>query len=365
MTLSEIENTLEGLSRRHPNLNKELLTTILTAAGWESSFVQEAGILFEQHKNTLPKGEVSSGVISTQAISEVSSSSLGHNENTSVQGIDKTPSSLKVIETLHHHGGQIVQAALDKEEAVDKMLSAISPAVPVASSENLSKSEDAMVFYKQDGEEEGQLKSFEELPQTPSTRIPITPLANKDKESFEISFITNEEEKIGETKREKEEKKEQQIKELMELVPLTRLMSQQEPESLIIPKEQSFPTSRKVAPAEIPEDLPLLPFESSPHVWSFSRYKNVFHGEQKQEREVPVSQPPMVSPPTFVSNPIVVTQAPRPVLDGKKVKHEEDEEVSLEKVPLTRGDESLVFLAGTMLLVIILILGYMYSNGRL
>jgi len=32
---------------------------------------------------------------------------------------------------------------------------------------------------------------------------------------------------------------------------------------------------------------------------------------------------------------------------------------------MTKGDESLVFLAGVMLFVIILILGYMYSNGRL
>jgi hypothetical protein len=43
----------------------------------------------------------------------------------------------------------------------------------------------------------------------------------------------------------------------------------------------------------------------------------------------------------------------------------EVDDISLEKTPLTKEDESLVFLAGVMLLVIILILGYMYSNGRL
>jgi hypothetical protein len=42
-----------------------------------------------------------------------------------------------------------------------------------------------------------------------------------------------------------------------------------------------------------------------------------------------------------------------------------EEEIVAEAVPMTKGDESLVMLAGVMLVAILLILGYMYSNGRL
>jgi cytochrome c-type biogenesis protein CcmH/NrfG len=98
-----------------------------------------------------------------------------------------------------------------------------------------------------------------------------------------------------------------------------------------------------VEPAHIPDNLPLLPFESSPHVWSFSKYKDTFHGEVMPHSVEELSQ----KKPT-----------------GQAPSHEGDE-ISLEKTPMTKSDESLVFLAGVMLLVIILILGYMYSNGRL
>ena len=101
----------------------------------------------------------------------------------------------------------------------------------------------------------------------------------------------------------------------------------------------------KKAP-EIPENLPLVPFESSPHIWSFSKYKSIFHKDEKKEEQVKQQN---------IALPVV----------EKKEKEVFEEEIIIEKEPLTRGDESLVFLASGMLLVIILILGYMYSNGRL
>jgi hypothetical protein len=62
----------------------------------------------------------------------------------------------------------------------------------------------------------------------------------------------------------------------------------------------------------------------------------------------------------------VVQQA----MENEQVKKEIDtsdsnEEIVIELTPLNKSDESLVFLAGVMLFLIILILGYMYSNGRL
>jgi hypothetical protein len=96
---------------------------------------------------------------------------------------------------------------------------------------------------------------------------------------------------------------------------------------------------------ELPHNLPIVPFESSNHVWALKDYKETFHKEKEveQKKEEPVSQ----------------SSAPAVIEDNG------EEDIVLESVPLTRGDESLVFMAGVMLLVIILILGYMYSNGRL
>ena len=68
------------------------------------------------------------------------------------------------------------------------------------------------------------------------------------------------------------------------------------------------------------------------------------------------------STPVQVKNNDFQKDIPKKPLPGSVY---EEEQITLEKSPMTRGDESLVFLAGAMLLAIILILGYMYSNGRL
>jgi hypothetical protein len=181
-------------------------------------------------------------------------------------------------------------------------------------------------------------------------------------------------------------------------------------ESLIVHTE---PVKIKAAmsQAPLPDNLPLLPFESSPHVWSFSKYKDVFHPDDthplpfeiaghnlpdmhqstelfRAEQEAvqssisltkevikePVQQS-VVSQHYEVEKKEEVLQKQEEIIPTIIKKELEivpetltvydNEEVAFEKVPLTKGDESLVFLAGVMLLVIILILGYMYSNGRL
>jgi hypothetical protein len=131
-------------------------------------------------------------------------------------------------------------------------------------------------------------------------------------------------------------------------------------QSLVL-HEEELPKRGTIKEADIPEDLPLLPFESSPHVWSFSRYKNVFHGERASGRDAEKPQVDFLEQKKEAFPSIAKPQ----VTPFVPVKKEDDQEVELQKTPLTRGDESLVVLAGVMLLVIILILGYMYSNGRL
>jgi hypothetical protein len=118
-------------------------------------------------------------------------------------------------------------------------------------------------------------------------------------------------------------------------------------QEVIIPSliltETVKPTDLPKKEVVIPDNLPLVPFESSPHVWSFSEYKDIYH----KESAISLPGNPSLS---ALSSPILKIN---------------DEEILLEKTPMTKGDESLVFLASTMLFVIIIILGYMYSNGRL
>lgn len=88
----------------------------------------------------------------------------------------------------------------------------------------------------------------------------------------------------------------------------------------------------------IPENLPLRPFESNSHVWPFSLYKDVFHSAA-----APLSAP---------------------VVDEKK-KDEHLSDESFEVHPPLGKEDKLTLLAEIMLGVILLILAYMYSNGRL
>lgn len=147
-----------------------------------------------------------------------------------------------------------------------------------------------------------------------------------------------------------------------------------EPQSLI--QNQDAPVRQKKD--EIPHNLPIRPFETSDHVWPFSRYRDVFFGESEGEiKEAQAAVVPgaagkgNVKEEMRVENPIVIPQ--EEVVNNKK------EEVVLQPIivpapvpkkelapaPLTKTDERLVVIAAIMLVAILLLLGYMYSNGRL
>ena len=107
-----------------------------------------------------------------------------------------------------------------------------------------------------------------------------------------------------------------------------------EPQSLIVPeRDLSYKKDN-----ELPSNLPLRPFETTHHIWPFSRYKDVFYGE--------------VMP--------ILKKDEKEMAEKNIIEH-----IHLESTPLTKNDEKLIVLACTMLLVILLLLGYMYSNGRL
>jgi hypothetical protein len=132
----------------------------------------------------------------------------------------------------------------------------------------------------------------------------------------------------------------------------TEVQSEKITPSLIIAVENEKPAMTQ-KPQVIQDNLPLVPFESSPHVWSFSEYKNTYHKD-----ETPKEDP-------LIQNKNVTHHVPSGVVTSAPLHSELGEEITLEKTPMTKGDESLVVLASFMLFAIILILGYMYSNGRL
>lgn len=137
-----------------------------------------------------------------------------------------------------------------------------------------------------------------------------------------------------------------------------------ERESLVVEKETT-PVQE-----EIPHNLPLRPFETSEHVWPFSRYRDVFFGEEHYVKEVQKEQKEAVQQVESSISEVSLTKQSAPISAPVQ---ESPLPVSPVPVPQTTlpgnshkgGDDKLVVMACIMLLFILLLLGYMYSNGRL
>ncbi len=110
-----------------------------------------------------------------------------------------------------------------------------------------------------------------------------------------------------------------------------------EPQSLIT-STVTISQTKNVEESEPPHNLPLRPFETTEHIWPFSRYKDVFYGEVMPE----------------------IKDDEKELVENHKTEH-----IYIERTALTYKDEELIFLAGIMLVVIVILLFYMYSNGRL
>ncbi len=161
------------------------------------------------------------------------------------------------------------------------------------------------------------------------------------------------------------------LKKEIKPVEAARTEKVSEPQSLNYQTESSVRSKRD----ELPHDLPLRPFETSDHIWPFSRYKDVFYGDTP---ETPKEILAVVTPPAPPVTPIIQkekeeikpvpiavpkSEAPSFIREGFRSPPEAKKANSL-AVP-EKGDEKLVFIAGTMLIAILFVLGYMYSNGRL
>ncbi len=405
MTLSEIDTILEDLAKRHVNLDKELLTTLLLAAGWESKLIRDAVVLFEQNqkkqstqKETLPEINAN-GIVAPSIAAEKAKNESLKVESIEAQSKTSSAPSASVLpqnassditfyksdggeegklpvfvdipiqeteRTLPSSRGDQMKKDLEREVIPVEEVKASSTVEISKKNDVIKKQEEVLevpntdqgiTFYDHDGKEEKELHDFGVIPviekpaviapllaqeesklaMVPEIQIdqnlplPILPKTITSKEAFSREVPSPHEEEITNNYHK------EPVYSLVDIPP------KKEPESLIVHEQikKERPVSQVVA--DIPDNLPLLPFESSSHVWAFSKYKDTFHGE--------------VMPHT-----VEELSKKQPIQEA--VSHD-DEGISLEKTPMTRGDESLVFLAGVMLLVIILILGYMYSNGRL
>jgi hypothetical protein len=340
MTLSEIELILEELAARHTDLTSDLLRTLLTSAGWEEKYIKDALMLLKQGIKVSPKKENGPAI------------------ETAVKKVDDT--------------------------AVTQVQSAVAPSVS-------SEIKEDITFYTPDGEEEGELHTFENVPAPArENNEPVKTVVKQEevKQDVEPALVApvvdllpdirkdlSHQEEIVELEQSSEVKKqEEQDKKIFDSKKFSELFASKddapkitevrniEPQSLIVQESTNQPQQKFTKKeAVIPEDLPLLPFESSPHVWSFSRYKNTFHSDDvKEVTQPPVSQVKQVAQVEHKEVKPISKPVQAPVSTSN-----DDEEIKLEKTPMTVGDESLVFLASIMLLVIILILGYMYNQGRL
>lgn len=346
MTLSEIENILEELSSRHKNFNSDLLTILLQSAGWEEKNIKEAAALFKQRA---AKSEAVRGVSGNAILAPESAQFTGNQgaanskditfyqqdgtEEDELNSVADTPPLIKEQknEQKIEDKGSDIFTKLQEILSPITILSPLQEKIATPGIAPVSKKEEVLpLFVAKEQEKERYVASqVKDPPLANSIHVgSVTILQTSPATLPAVSLLRKEMNLVSDS-------------------PTSLTAVKSEPERKLIKKI-----------SQIPEDLPLLPFESSSHVWSFAHYKNMFHGEVKEEKssestKVEPAKEESVKPSSFIpnkeNNPYVA----------------KENDIDIEKVPMTRGDESLVFLAGIMLLVIILILGYMYSHGRL
>ncbi len=304
MNLTDVEKAVIELSSRHPDLTKEFLRTLLEASGWEAKNIKEAEMLF-----------------------------LGR------FGSNSTNGSAQNLPDLHPN-------EYKREASAEQSLH--SDSVSSAS-----------------------VDSFEAF----HPKVVDEPLKNQPADDGNTDISMNTRDSITVTKHEEQETVRKTSNESLLFKESRQVPTDRPQESLI--KDRETPLNRDTKKLALPDNLPLVPFESSPHVWSFGRYKDTFHPEQPpvdseqsgQNEQVSrvvsqvtyktKAQPQIVAATEVVAPQVVVSSR----LDATP--KATPPEADFEKTPITIGDESLVVLAAVMLLAIMLILGYMYSNGRL
>ncbi|HCC06196.1 TPA: hypothetical protein DEP94_02480 [Candidatus Nomurabacteria bacterium] len=140
------------------------------------------------------------------------------------------------------------------------------------------------------------------------------------------------------------------------------IIEETQKESLVTSLVDNSLTNKIKVKATLPDDLPLKPFEASHNIWTFSRYKDIFHGNEKEEdieekveeKKVPEKEMPKVE---------VAEKEEKIIIPEQKVS--KVEKLSLVKVPITKEDERIILTIGMLLLIVVILVIYMYLNGRI
>lgn len=198
--------------------------------------------------------------------------------------------------------------------------------------------EEARMMFKTGSSQNASREEYVPLPPVETERVLPLPVDDKH------LLLAHNDEAVVEVHKKQEESEVKPI-EVAPVVPVV------EPQSLV----SSAPVQSTEVRDGLPHNLPLRPFETSEHIWPLSRYKDVFYGNSTEEartetlqseiKKVPAVEERVTYTPSTKFQPFVPTQTPTPEPSS--------------------GDEKLVIMACVMLLVILLLLGYMYSNGRL
>lgn len=199
--------------------------------------------------------------------------------------------------------------------------------------------EEARMMFKTGAPQNTPQEEYVSLPPT-ETKM-VLPSVVDDKH---LLLAHNDEEvvEVGEAHEESEVKP-------AEAVPVVPVVEQQ---SLVSPALVKSSETRD----GLPHNLPLRPFETSEHIWPLSRYKDVFYGNTTEEVHAEVSHSEIKTQVPVVEERVVY-KTPERVQSFVPA-----QQASAQP---SNGDEKLVIMACIMLLIILLLLGYMYSNGRL
>ncbi|MEN9881224.1 MAG: hypothetical protein RLZZ308_407 [Candidatus Parcubacteria bacterium] len=382
MTISEIEKTLHELSLRHPDLDRGMLVTLLDSAGWEQKYKDEALMLFMSFHTLASPSLTSSYPLTPSQVTP--SHSLDIDTNNIASSALSSELQMSVVGDTENKETILVTGAKSAFPESVPSSSSYAEQVDTSKADNPQDSqvttpstkEEQITFYLPDGKEE-------ELPVTSNEDISFTREVSdyhqsdhvtsdeKKVEPVESTINTQAQVSVGEgfdDHNNQEKNKEAQIESHDSTLSSSSFVQEKEEESLIPDVDHSIIKTEQGA---IPGNLPLIPFEDSEHVWSFDKYKHAFH-EESSDTAVSISQGEQtnniqqIQPIPVIDTPFSVTKE-RSGGTPHRIDSEENSsaELDFEKTPITRSDQSLVVLASFMLLAIILILGYMYSNGRL
>jgi hypothetical protein len=150
--------------------------------------------------------------------------------------------------------------------------------------------------------------------------------------------------------------------------PTPEVETQKDPITNVVASEDSLPpresvfshVSKMTTPEELPHNLPLRPYESSHVTVPLNEYQKRFASHVKSKIDT------MHSPDTSAA-PVATYTNNKPTIE-QPITIVKQEVIRIEKIveaPLETEDKYLVFIASSLFIVIIMILGYMQMSGRL